>query len=646
MKNILSSYRLVLCRYLLSLLCIYITQLAFYFLNSSLFQIDGFWGFFNIFIGCSRYALSSLSVFLAPYLLLCLLPIPIKSNKIYTIASDVLYYLSTVFMVAVNLVDCGYYRFSFKRLTSDITRYLGVGGDFKELIPQFLRDYWQIVLIFIVLMICFIVADRLLRRKFEPKRYSGEKTIFSKKWFITQSCVFIVIVPLLIIAQRGGLQTRPLTLMHASMYTSTQNTALVLNTPFTLYRTFGKPALEKKEFFSAEELNNIYTPHTKPQQSIWADSLFVSPLQVGKTNVVIIILESFSAEYLNTYNPSGVSYTPFLDSLAKKSIVFQGISNGKKSIDGVPAILSSLPIMMEESYLTSCYGENSLGTIASDLAKHNYTTAFFHGGYNGTMNFDNYTKKIGFKHYYGKDEYNNNKDYDGNWGIYDEPFLQYMVKQLDTLSKPFATALFTLSSHHPYSIPEQHIGRFPKGSMIVHETVAYTDYALKRFFEEAAKTEWFDNTLFLITADHSALTSQSEFKTQLGIFKIPMIIFHNGLKSNYNSDRIMQQIDIYPTIADLLHLEDNIFCFGQSAFSPKDGFYIYYSNGEYLLLKDNYLSKYKEGYSIELYDVANDQGLKHNIANQNKERATIHQRFTEAIIQQYNNNIISNSTHP
>jgi arylsulfatase A-like enzyme len=108
----------------------------------------------------------------------------------------------------------------------------------------------------------------------------------------------------------------------------------------------------------------------------------------------------------------------------------------------------------------------------------------------------------------------------------------------------------------------------------------------------------------------------------------------------------MQQIDIYPTIADLLHLEDNIFCFGQSAFSPKEEFYIYYSNGEYMLLKGNYLSKYKEGYPIELYDVANDQGLKHNIANQNKERAKIHQRFTEAIIQQYNNNIISNSTHP
>ena len=322
------------------------------------------------------------------------------------------------------------------------------------------------------------------------------------------------------------------------------------------------------------------------------------------------------------------------------------MSNGKKSIDGIPAVLSSLPIMMEESYLTSCYGENKLGSIASDLAKHGYATAFFHGGYNGTMNFDNYTKKIGFEHYYGKNEYNNDADYDGNWGIYDEPFLQYVVKQMDTISKPFVSALFTLSSHHPYSIPEQHIGRFPKGSMIVHETVGYTDYALKRFFEQASKTKWYDNTLFIITSDHSALTSQKEFKTQLGLFKIPMIVFHPQLTQGVVSDRIMQQIDVYPTIADLIHLEDRIFCFGHSAFSSEYDFYIYYTNGEYLLLSDGYLSKYKEGYPIELYDTKTDEGLKLDIAGKNKERANKHQRLTEAIIQQYNNNIISNSTQP
>ena len=145
--------------------------------------------------------------------------------------------------------------------------------------------------------------------------------------------------------------------------------------------------------------------------------------------------------------------------------------------------------MMEESYLTSTYGENKLSSIASSLVSKGYSSAFFHGGYNGTMNFDNYTKKVGYRHYYGKNQYNDDRDYDGNWGIYDEPFLQYTVKQLDTISKPFVATVFTLSSHHPYKIPEQHKGSFPKGTMIVHETVGYTDYALKRFFESASKSD-------------------------------------------------------------------------------------------------------------------------------------------------------------
>lgn len=641
MKRIPNIYKLMLSRYALTLLVLYLTQLSFYLLNASLFQVESFGAFGRIFLGCTRYALSSVSVFLAPYLLMCLLPLPIKDKKAYRYVANGFYWLANIFIMVTNLIDTGYYRFTFKRLTSDITRYLGVGGDFKELVPQFLRDYWHIVLIFVILLTLFFVCDRLLRKRFAPTKETA-----TPRWYVGSSIVFLLAASLVVIAQRGGLQVRPLNLMNASRYASTQNTALVLNTPFTLYRTFGKPALEKKNFFSEKELAKIYSPHIKPQSETWADSLFAEPLQVGKTNVVVIILESFSAEYLKTYNRSGVSYTPFLDSLAAQSIVFQGLSNGKKSIDGIPAVLSSLPLMMEESYLTSCYGGNTLGSFASPLAARGYATAFFHGGYNGTMNFDNYTRKVGFRHYFGKNEYHNDKDYDGNWGIFDEPFLQFMAKQLDTLPQPFAAALFTLSSHHPYSLPEQHKGRFPKGTMIVHETVGYTDYALRKFFETASKQDWFANTLFIITADHSALTSQKEFKTQLGLFRIPFIIYHPQLKHPVLSQDFAQQIDIYPTIADLLHLDGEIFSFGRSVFSPLPHYYIYYTNGEYLLLMGKYLSKYREGYPTELYDVSRDAGLENDLAKKLPALTAKHRRMTEAIIQQYNNSIIGNATHP
>jgi phosphoglycerol transferase MdoB-like AlkP superfamily enzyme len=636
-----THYKQVAYKYLLSLICLYITQIFFYIFNNGLFQIEGIKECFNIFIGCTRYALSAISIFLLPYLILNLLPFVNQwHKKWFKITSNIFYLLANVFMLAVNLIDAGYYRFSFKRLTADITRYLGVGGDFNELIPQFLRDYWHIATVFVCLLIVLFIVNSLLNKKLKQHKEKSSKSLIFKR-----SIVFIVAVPLLILLQRGGLQTRPLGLMHASQYTTTQNTALVLNTPFTLYRTFGKPSLEKKEFYNEDQLNKIYSPITTFESENWADTLFTTPLEIGKTNVCVLILESFSAEYLKTYNTNGISYAPFLDSLAQHSLVFQGISNGKKSIDGIPAVISSLPIMMEESYLTSVYGNNKLGSIASTLRNQNYTTAFFHGGYNGTMGFDNFTRKIGYQYYYGKDEYNNDKDYDGNWGIFDEPFLQYCIKQMDTLTKPFHAAFFTLSSHHPYTMPKEHKNKFSKGSLIVHETVSYTDYALKRFFNEASKCDWFENTLFIITSDHSGLTESKDFKTQLGLFKIPMIIYHPKMKMNILSSQYVQQIDVYPMVIDLLNIENQkIFSFGRSPFAQKEKYYIYYTNGEYLLMIGNYLSKYKQDGTIELFNVVEDQGLKNNIANQHKEITQKHIEFTQAFIQQYNNTIIENKT--
>ncbi|MDR0789966.1 MAG: sulfatase-like hydrolase/transferase [Bacteroidales bacterium] len=636
------SYRQILLKYLLALLMLALTQVVFYVLNATLFNINGFSDFANIVLGFLRYALASVSIFLLPYLVLSLLPITIKQNRYYRLTSNFLYIVAVEFLMFVSCVDMGYYRFTFKRMTSDIIRYLSIGGDFGELIPQFIRDYWLIVLVFTLANVVFIFLYRRINRKHNTEEMNG-----TKKWYATQLIWLVVAAACLSISIRGGFQVRPLNFMQASLYCSTQNSALVLNTPFTLYRTLGKEGVEKKEYFEKAELENLFNPVYKPQSSTWADTLFTQRLEVGKTNVVIIILESFSAEYLNIYNKGIVpSYTPFLDSLARKSIVFQGMANGKKSIDGIPAVVSSMPLLMEESYITAKYGEDRLGSIASLLRDNGYTTAFFHGGYNGSMNFNVYTKQVGYQSYFGMNEYNNRNDYDGNWGIFDEPFLQYMVRTISSFKQPFATTVFTISSHHPYTIPPQHKGRFNKGTLIVHETVGYADYALKKFFEAAAKTDWYNNTLFVITADHSSLTQSKEFRTQKGLFQIPFIIYSPQLKEGVVSEQAAQQIDIVPTISDLLHVQQNVFSFGRSAFSDKPHFYIYYLNEEYNLTIGDFMSKYREGYPLELYNIKADPYLTHNIAANHQATAAFHLNLTKAIIQQYNNRLIENKLTP
>lgn len=633
------SYKIILYRYLFALVLLFTTQIIFYLLNSTLFNVAGFKDFANICVGNIRFGLSTLSVFLAPYLVFALLPITIKQKKWYRIFLSVLYFIGVEFILVCNLIDCGYYRFTFKRLTFDIFNYLGVGGDFNSLIPQFVRDYWHIFLIFIILNIVMYVLDWRIR-----KRWKTESMQYTKSFILSQSIVLVLVLVVSVIFQRGGFQVRPIGLLQASEYTSTQNASLVLNTPFTIYRTIGKAGLQTKQFYTEEELEKIYTPISKPAKEVWADTLFNEPLQIGKTNVVMIIIESYAAEYLSTYNKSGATYTPFIDSLAKHSIVFQGYSNGKRSIDGIPAVVSSMPLLNEESYITSSYGENKLGSIASLLKNNGYSTAFYHGGYNGTMNFDGFTNHVGYENYYGKNEYNNNADYDGNWGIFDEPFLQYMGKKLNTTPNPFLATVFTLSSHHPYTIPAQHKGRFPKGTLIVHETVAYTDYAVRRFFDYAKQQDWFENTLFVITADHSALTGTKEFQTALGLYRIPVIFYSPKLKHGLVSNDFMQQIDIFPTICDLLHNEKPFFSFGKSIFSDDTHFYVYFSNGEYIVRLGDYVSKYREGYKTQLFNAVTDPDMRNDISSQNEKITKQHTIFTQALIQQYNNRLIKNQT--
>ena len=101
-------------------------------------------------------------------------------------------------------------------------------------------------------------------------------------------------------------------------------------------------------------------------------------------------------------------------------------------------------------------------------------------------------------------EYGHDEDFDGNWGIYDGPFLQRAVHEMDRLKEPFLSTIFTLSSHHPYSIPPAIKSQFPEGPLPIHASVRYTDACLRDFFTTAARSTWYSNTVFIITADHTA----------------------------------------------------------------------------------------------------------------------------------------------
>ncbi|MBA3682741.1 MAG: LTA synthase family protein, partial [Bacteroidetes bacterium] len=418
---------------LVSYLLFFICRLLFYISNASLFPSINFMHFMQDAIYGLRFDTFSIFVCNSLFIFLSIIPFNLYQKKAYQRFLKWLFIISNSIFILANCVDFGYFRFTKKRSTADLFEQIGGQTDLGKLLPQYILDFWWVVLLYIILIIILI---KLFKK---VKSLVLQKYVFTtiKQWGLVV-LMFLFFSGCVVLGIRGGLQRIPLDIVNAGSVTIPEEVPIVLNTPFTLIKSAGQKALEKYHFYPDEFVNANFKPihHFK-------DSVF------KKQNVVVLLLESFSKEY--TKLGKHTDLTPFLDSLMDHSLVFtNAYSNGSKSIEGIPAILSSLPSLMENPFINSIYANNKQTSFATLLGKEGYTNAFFHGGINGTMNFDDWAPSAGYTNYFGKKEYGNNDDFDGFWGIWDEPFLQYSVKKMNELKQPFHSAIFTLSSHHPY----------------------------------------------------------------------------------------------------------------------------------------------------------------------------------------------------
>jgi len=485
-----------------------------------------------------------------------------------------LFLLVNSLAVMLNFVDIEFIRFEGKRATTDVFRVMGFGDDFVNTAPRMILDYWYVLLILV--MVIYVLNRFYIRIKATTTlKQSG----FFFSTVVGQLLLASFTLVLCFIGFRGGIQYRPINIMTASRYANGKEASLLLNTPFTILKTLGKHVLEPIRYFSREEAEKIspVIHHPLPQPPF------------RKLNVVIIIVESLGREYIGSLN-NYEGYTPFLDSLIKKSLVFpNAYANAKRSIEGVPCVIAGIPAFMDEPFITSAYNGNKITSIAGALKKKGYRSLFFHGGTNGTMGFDNFSKLAGYDSYFGRREYNNDDDFDGNWGIYDEPFLQYTVRKLNETPQPFQASIFTISSHHPYKVPEVHKGQFRKGTLPIHESMGYADYSLKKFFESASKTTWYDSTLFVITGDHTAISEYPFYQGRIGMYAVPVIFFqpHDSLTGKVATTT--EQIDILPGVLDYLHYDESFFAFGTSMFDTTAGHSaVNYINGTYQVIAGEY----------------------------------------------------------
>ncbi len=415
-----------------------------------------------------------------------------------------------------------------------------------------------------------------------------------------------------------------------------------LHTPFCIIKTLNKQPLQEKHYFTDEELNNIYSPvHIYKQDS----TKTFKPM-----NVVLLIMESFAKEYVGAYNKNldnGTykGYTPFLDSLIGESQCFQySFANGRMSIEAMPSIIAGIPSVLNP-YVTSVYASNKINGLAGLLKKKGYETAFFHGAPNGSMGFDSFTKIAGYDQYFGMTEYDNDDDFNGYWGIWDEEFFQFMADELNELKEPFHATLFSLSSHHPFNLPERYEGVFDKGTIEVHAPIQYSDMSLRKFFKKVSKTSWFDNTLFVITADHSSKAWHDEYKTAIGDFSIPILFYqpHDESLKGMDSSFVAQQTDIMPTILNYLNYDDDYFAFGNNLLDANaPNFAFNYKNSTYQFIQGEYTLHFREEKEVGFYNYRKDPLLKHNIIGKKPDLEKNMLTQLKAIIQHYNSRMIHN----
>ena len=622
-------------RLLLVLLLFSLSRWLIYLFNTEFFHHLTLGQAFRLYFLGMRFDWVVIAYANIPMILLYCLPAKFIYNQALQKIVNVLFVIVNSILITLNMVDVIYFRFIGKRMTSEFLQFFGNSDEnIAPILGQVIVDYWYMLVLILLFVLVLVVVGK------HTKLVKPTEEL-SHRWYFIQWISLMVFAVLTPLACRGGLQAKPVNMTTALKYADSQNVPIVLNTPFTMVKSSGGHALKEVHYYEPEEMDFSPVHYTLEANRFLTGDLDYTP------NLVFLVLESFGQEMISYYNPEcRFKVTPFMDTLLTQSLTFNGRANGRRSIEALPSLVSGLPSLMDVDFTSSAYFDNRIDGLGQTLKQQGYTTSMFHGGNNGTMNFDVYAKNAGFDQYYGRKEYGNDDDFDGRWGIFDGPFLQYSLNTIDTFDPPFATLIYTLSSHHPYTLPKHF--EMPKESYLwsgFEKTVYYADCALRDFFEEASQKPWFDSTLFVITADHANTEHYlSDYSNIWGMYSIPIAFYMPSRIPAYQSDEIAQQADLNVSILSVMGIEDTILSFGRNVFDSLSApSFIAYINQTYQYSDGQYLVQSDGDNTIGVFNIQRDRQLNDNLIDR-IQCADLSRKLKERI-QEYNNRFINNQLY-
>lgn len=387
--------------------------------------------------------------------------------------------------------------------------------------------------------------------------------------WVVKLLAWLGLMLLYLILFRGLILTsRPINLSDAFTGSKLPQANLALNPVYTSYREI-KNRLKQQPLRYVSEADLQHFVQKQPLAFQWQHA---ANTPTGK-NVVLVLLESWSYKYIDGLSGSDYGATPFMDSLIAKSQVWDNFyAAGQRSILGIQAILSSVPVLPNQPALGFGLELNEMSRIAEIANRYHYRTVMMQSSARRSFHMDSIANALGFQEYYGKEDIPLLRDYPQDQPRFgwDYDALQFFAKKLaeSPASQPFFGFMFTGTTHEPFPKIGGEFELYPfqsQGEQGFLNTLKYSDWAVQEFMREAEKQPWYHNTVFVFTADHTLNAAESGDLRQN--FHIPLVLFTpDGSLKPTRHQTLGSQYDLFPTLMDLFGFNQSISTFGQSLF--------------------------------------------------------------------------------
>ena len=444
-------------------------------------------------------------------------------------------------------------------------------------------------IIYILFGYALLKANRYIQAKINWPPNNGN--------ILTKSSIGIMILGLNFLLIRGGWQLSPINVSMAQYSNIPVYNDLSTNTMWQLMQNTMlelRPLKSQYVYFSDKKMDSLLTKPTRNDSII----NILKP-GINSPNVVLIIVESYTADLIESLGgEKGIS--PNIEQLIKDGLLFTNIySTGERTDKGLIAILSSFPSQATRSIIRENLKQVGLPSIAVEFKKKKYHTSFYYGGESEFFGLKSYLLAHSYDNIIDKNAFDK-KDFNSKWGAHDNVLFKKHLADMATLKTPFFSTVLTLSNHEPFEIP---IAPKYKGndlSNLFRNTAYYTDLTLGNYFKEASKQPWYNNTLFVIVADHGHRLPKKKYEIwDRRRHRIPLILYGNVLKDEFRgskNDIIGSQTDIAQTLYTQLGFQTAPSLWSKNLLraNQKDGYAFYDWDNGFGLVGDGFSVSYSE----------------------------------------------------